>query len=76
MLVDEGERMTSFWGQYSPDTKQALFSDSVKLINEDYIIYSDTLKYNPNQNMPISWVLLVLCQTAVTCIPVKGGIIR
>ncbi|HAR39152.1 MAG TPA: hypothetical protein DCS09_11600 [Porphyromonadaceae bacterium] len=46
MLVDEENELTSFWGQYSPDTKQALFSDSVKLINEDYIIYSDTLKYN------------------------------
>ncbi|MFA6794923.1 MAG: OstA-like protein, partial [Proteiniphilum sp.] len=46
MLVDEENELTSFWGQYSPDTKQALFSDSVKLVNEDYIIYADTLKYN------------------------------
>lgn len=46
MLVDEENELTSFWGQYSPDTKQALFSDSVKLVNEDYIIYSDTFKYN------------------------------
>lgn len=46
MLVDDENELTSFWGQYSPDTKVALFSDSVKLINEDYIIYADTLKYN------------------------------
>jgi len=46
MLVDEENELTSFWGQYSPDTKQALFSDSVKLVNEDYIIYADTMKYN------------------------------
>ncbi len=46
MLVDEENELTSFWGQYSPDTKQALFSDSVKLVNEDYTIFSDTLKYN------------------------------
>ena len=46
MLVDEENELTSFWGQYSPDTKQALFKDSVKLVNEDYIIYADTLKYN------------------------------
>ncbi|WP_298649247.1 OstA-like protein [uncultured Proteiniphilum sp.] len=46
MLVDEENELTSYWGQYSPDTKEALFSDSVKLVNEDYIIYADTLKYN------------------------------
>ncbi|MBK5194917.1 MAG: hypothetical protein JJE08_02625 [Proteiniphilum sp.] len=46
MLVDEENELTSYWGQYAPDTKQALFSDSVKLVNEDYIIYADTLKYN------------------------------
>lgn len=46
MLVDDKNELTSFWGQYSPDTKVALFSDSVKLINPDYIIYADTLKYN------------------------------
>ncbi|MCE5205515.1 MAG: hypothetical protein LLF80_05340 [Porphyromonadaceae bacterium] len=46
MLVDEENELTSFWGQYNPDTKQALFSDSVKLVNEDYTIFSDTLKYN------------------------------
>lgn len=46
MLVDEKNELTSYWGQYSPDTKEALFSDSVKLVNPDYIIYADTLKYN------------------------------
>lgn len=46
MLVDEENELTSYWGQYSPDSKVALFSDSVKLVNEDYTIYSDTLKYN------------------------------
>ena len=46
MLVDEENELTSFWGQYDPDSKQALFSDSVKLVNVDYIIYADTLKYN------------------------------
>ncbi len=46
LLVDEENELTSFWGQYAPDTRVALFSDSVKLVNEDYIIYADTLKYN------------------------------
>lgn len=46
MLVDDQNELTSFWGQYSPESKEALFSDSVKLINPDYTIFSDTLKYN------------------------------
>ncbi len=36
MLVDDKNELTSYWGgQYNPDTKEALFSDSVKLINEN-----------------------------------------
>ena len=46
MLVDEENELTSFWGQYDPESKEALFSDSVKLINEKYTIFADTLKYN------------------------------
>jgi len=46
MLVDDENELTSFWGQYDPESKQALFSDSVKLVNEDYTIFADTLKYN------------------------------
>ncbi len=46
MLVDDENELTSYWGQYAPDTKEALFSDSVKLVNADYTIFADTLKYN------------------------------
>lgn len=46
MLVDEENELTSYWGQYNPDNYEALFSDSVKLINEQYTIFADTLKYN------------------------------
>src|SRR5690554_6944433 len=46
MVVDDENELTSYWGQYAPDSKEALFSDSVKLINEDYTIFADTLKYN------------------------------
>lgn len=46
MLVDDRNELTSFWGQYDPTSKDALFSDSVKLVNEDYTMYADTLKYN------------------------------
>ncbi|NBC83645.1 MAG: organic solvent tolerance protein OstA [Bacteroidetes bacterium] len=37
--------LTSKKGYYYADTKHYLFQDSVVLINPDYIIYSDTLKY-------------------------------
>lgn len=46
MLVDDDNELTSFWGQYNPDSKESLFSNTVKLVNESFIIYSDTLKYN------------------------------
>lgn len=46
MLVDEKNELTSFWGQYDPVSKDALFIDSVKLINEDFTLFADSLKYN------------------------------
>ncbi len=46
MLVDEENELTSFWGQYNPENNESLFSDSVKLVNEQYTIFADTLKYN------------------------------
>ncbi len=46
MLVDDDNELTSFWGQYDPDSKDALFSNTVKLVNENFTIFSDTLKYN------------------------------
>ncbi len=46
MLVDEDNELTSYWGQYDPDSRDALFSNTVKLVNEKFTIYSDTLKYN------------------------------
>lgn len=46
MLVDSLNELTSFWGQYEPSIKIATFSDSVKLVNDRFILHSDTLKYN------------------------------
>lgn len=46
MLVDEKNELTSFWGQYDLVSKDALFIDSVKLINEDFTLFADSLKYN------------------------------
>lgn len=50
MLVDsnkDGENvLTSFNGQYEPNFKLATFTDSVKLVNPKFILYSDVLKYS------------------------------
>ena len=51
MLVDEENELTSFWGQYNPNNYEALFSDSVKLVNEQYTIFADTLKYNTSSKV-------------------------
>ena len=45
-LQDSRNTLTSIWGQYSPDTKQALFKNKVHLMNESFTMDSDTLKYN------------------------------
>lgn len=46
MITDPENELTSTYGQYSPDTKYALFEDSVELKNPRFTLYSDTLKYN------------------------------
>ena len=46
MIVDSLNQLTSFYGQYSPDTKLAIFNDSVQLENPDFTLYSDTLNYD------------------------------
>ncbi len=45
-LVDAQNELTSIYGQYSPDTKQAVFNFEVELFNEKFTLYSDTLEYN------------------------------
>ena len=45
MIVDSLNQLSSFYGQYSPETKLAIFNDSVRLENPNFILYSDTLQY-------------------------------
>lgn len=45
-LQDDRNTLTSIWGQYSPNTKQALFKNTVHLVNESFTMDADTLKYN------------------------------
>lgn len=45
-IVDEKNELVSLYGEYSTATKDAVFNFNVVLTNEDYVIYSDTLRYN------------------------------
>lgn len=51
LIVDTENKLSSFFGQYSPDTKLAVFNDSVKLVNPQFILYSDTLHYNTDSKI-------------------------
>lgn len=46
MIIDADNELTSFYGQYSPSTRLAVFNDSVKLINPQFTLTSDTLHYS------------------------------
>lgn len=46
MLVDSVNELTSYWGQYEPSKNRSLFSDSVRLTNPNFTIFTDTLTYN------------------------------
>lgn len=45
-VVDPENTLTSVRGQYSTANDDALFSNKVKLVNENFVMNSDTLKYN------------------------------
>lgn len=46
LIVDSLNQLSSFYGQYSPGTKLAIFNDSVRLENPNFTLYSDTLHYD------------------------------
>jgi len=50
-VVDELNTLTSTWGQYSPATNEALFKTKVHLINKNFTLDTDTLKYNTKTNI-------------------------
>ena len=45
-IQDSLNTLTSVRGQYAPNTKQAVFSKKVKLVNDKFTLTSDTLLYN------------------------------
>lgn len=45
-IVDAENTLTSIWGFYYADEKNFFFKDQVKLVNPQYVMDSDTLRYN------------------------------
>ena len=45
-LVDNGSELTSDWGEYYTDSKQAVFNFDVRLRNDRFFLTSDTLYYD------------------------------
>ena len=50
-ITDQLNVLTSVWGQYSPSTNDALFKNKVHLKNKNFVLDSDTLKYNTKTNI-------------------------
>ena len=45
-MMDGENVLTSEWGEYSPQTKQSVFNYNVRLVNPQFTLTSDTLRYN------------------------------
>lgn len=45
-IVDKVNELSSVYGQYIPNTKDAEFLFDVELYNENYVMHTDTLHYN------------------------------
>ncbi|GHV43191.1 hypothetical protein FACS1894180_1540 [Bacteroidia bacterium] len=50
-IKDDRNTLTSLWGQYSTSTEIALFRTSVRLVNPDFVMNSDTLVYNTRSHI-------------------------
>jgi lipopolysaccharide export system protein LptA len=50
-IVDEDNVLTSMSGRYYTQTYDFLFTDSVVVVNPDYTMYSDTLRYNTDSEI-------------------------
>lgn len=51
VITDPQNELTSTYGQYSPQTKEAVFQWNVELRNPEYTLYSDTLHYNTDSGL-------------------------
>lgn len=50
-IVDAKNELSSVYGQYEPDTKNAEFLFDVELLNDDYVMHTDTLHYNTDTHI-------------------------
>lgn len=50
-IKDSVNTLTSRWGQYTSGNKQALFRGGVHLVNDRFVMDSDTLKYNTDSHV-------------------------
>jgi len=50
-IVDADNELISIYGQYSTATKDAVFNDSVRLTNPNFVLLSDTLHYNTDSKI-------------------------
>lgn len=50
-LVDKGNTLTSDWGQYNTETRDAVFYYKVKLRNKKFLMESDTLYYDQKSGL-------------------------
>lgn len=50
-LVDKQNVLTSDWGEYHTDTRQAVFNYSVNLKNPKFLLVTDTLHYDTKSGM-------------------------
>ncbi len=50
-IVDSQNELSSVYGQYEPDTKNAEFLYDVELVNDKYVMKTDTLHYNTSSKI-------------------------
>lgn len=50
-ITDPLNILTSVWGEYSPATNDAIFKNKVHLKNKNFVLDSDTLKYNTKNSI-------------------------
>lgn len=72
MIVDSLNQLSSFYGQYSPATKIALFNDSVRLENDKFTLTSDTLEYNTDTKISTIWGPSVIVSDSGTIYTSRG----
>lgn len=50
-IIDDRNELSSVYGQYSPDSKDAEFLYEVELKNDRYVMHTDTLHYNTDTHI-------------------------